>query len=440
MLVSIAFNWIVGVLIYNVRSQSRFFLSFGVVLNLALLLHYKYSNFFIENFNKTIGVIFDVNFNFSNVLMPLGISFFTFHSISYLIDIYRNQSKPMANPLDVGLYISLFPQLIAGPIVRYHDISAQIDARTNSWNRFSSGVERFVFGLGKKVLLANSFGNIANIVFNTGVHELTLISSWLGMICYSLQIYYDFSGYSDMAIGLGRMFGFELLENFNYPYMATSIRDFWKRWHLSLSAWFRDYLYIPLGGSRMSSARTRMNLFVVFLLCGLWHGASWNFVIWGCLHGCFLVLERGKFGSLLKILPPFVGRFYSIMVVMFAWVFFRSDSAIYAAEYMCSLLGFFHGGTFSPGLELQLTNQFYLKFIMGIILSTPILTFLSSDWNTRKYPIPSPLLKTLVPEAFSTFSRLNLLFCRAICVVTVFFLSISELAITTFNPFIYFRF
>ena len=264
------------------------------------------------------------------VRLPIGISFFTFHALSYVLDIFRGKSRAAQNPSDVALYIFFFPQLIAGPIVRWSDIASQIANRIVGLDRFWEGIRRFIYGLAKKVLIANAMATAADKIFFVPSELLTPVAAWVGVICYTLQIYFDFSGYSDMAIGLGKMFGFELKENFRHPYAASSVRDFWHGWHISLSTWFRDYLYIPLGGNRCSAVRNHFNLLAVFFLCGLWHGASWTFVVWGLYHGCFLVIERTRIGSWIERMPKAVRHAYTLLVVVVGWAIFRADTLSHA--------------------------------------------------------------------------------------------------------------
>ena len=268
----------------------KFILMFSILTNLASLSYYKYSNFFIDNlylFFQSIGIESELLRGFPEIALPLGISFYTFQSMSYVIDVYRRDVQATSNYIDFACYVSLFPQLVAGPIVRYKDIAEQLKNRIITIPDFAYGIKRFTYGLAKKILIANNAGVVADQIFATPADNLSFAVSWFGIICYSLQIYFDFSAYSDMAIGLGRMFGFTFLENFNYPYIATSIKNFWQRWHISLSSWFRDYVYIPLGGNQKGAVRTYINLFIVFLLCGFWHGASWTFIVWGLYHGFF---------------------------------------------------------------------------------------------------------------------------------------------------------
>ncbi|MGB3546037.1 MAG: MBOAT family O-acyltransferase, partial [Saprospiraceae bacterium] len=285
---SIGFNFLLGRRIEREQTAGRAAkktLWLGVGLNLGLLVVFKYTVFFGENVNALLQLTRIPPFELPRIALPLGISFYTFQGLSYLIDVYRGEVRAQASLARLGLFISFFPQLIAGPIVRYRTFVDQLTERVRSWDRFAAGTERFIWGLSKKVLLANNFGRVADELFVLDSGSLSPAAAWTGLLCYSLQIYYDFSGYSDMAIGLGRLFGFELPENFNYPYAARSVRDFWRRWHITLGAWFRDYVYLPLGGSRVGSGRTYRNLLIVFVLTGLWHGAAWTFLLWGLWHG-----------------------------------------------------------------------------------------------------------------------------------------------------------
>ena len=295
---SITINYIVGRQIAKREGKkgAKNALILGLVLNLLLLGIFKYANFIIDNLNVVFDWIHLEPVKMNSIYLPIGISFFTFQAISYIVDVYKKKTPAQKNLIDLALYISLFPQLIAGPIVRYHDIAKQLRNRIPGIKKFASGVERFILGLAKKVLIANTFALVADKIFALEIAEMSTSMAWLGAVAYTFQIYFDFSGYSDMAIGLGRMFGFEILENFNFPYISKSIREFWRRWHISLSNWFRDYLYIPLGGNRKTQGRVFLNLLIVFFLTGFWHGAAWNFVIWGLFHGLFLVIERVGFG------------------------------------------------------------------------------------------------------------------------------------------------
>ncbi len=434
MLGSIVANWLFGLLIDKARQKGasgKGALIGGVIANLLPLAFFKYGNFLVDNLNSVLAPTGAAPIELAPVHLPIGISFFTFQAISYIVDVYRREADVQKNPVNLALYISLFPQLIAGPIVRYHDVALQILNRHTSLEDFKYGVLRFVSGLGKKVLIANSMGAVADHVFSLPTSTLPAYLAWLGMIAYTLQIYFDFSGYSDMAIGLGRMFGFHFLENFNYPYISRSIQEFWRRWHISLSSWFRDYLYIPLGGNRKGSARTYFNLVTVFFLCGLWHGASWTFVIWGLYHGFFLVLERSPAGKWLSRLPTVVRHFYALMVVMIGWVFFRAETLDYALGYVGAL---FHFST-PPYLDAQLfaatNHQFYIALFAGAVLSAPLIPWLR-DRLTYALPADSG---AAVPQFGVLISTVLLVWVSAILVF-----SSAELISGTHNPFLYFRF
>ena len=325
MLASIAANWLFGMLCVRkgVRKSGRGWLALSVVFNLGLLVGYKYTGFIVENLNALLGgAVIPV----PSVVMPIGISFFTFQAMSYVIDVYRKVTPVNRSILDVALYISFFPQLIAGPIVRYHDINQQIQSRTHTPEKFTSGVLIFIMGMAKKALIANAMAKLCDRVYALPGGELSTALAWAGALAYMLQIYFDFSGYSDMAIGLAKMFGFELLENFRYPYIARSIREFWQRWHISLSTWFRDYLYIPLGGNRKGKSRTYINQLAVMLLCGLWHGASWTFIVWGAYHALLQMMEKTRFGRALDKTWRPLQHLYVLLAVIIGWVFFRADT------------------------------------------------------------------------------------------------------------------
>jgi alginate O-acetyltransferase complex protein AlgI len=444
MLISILFNWGVGLAMSSARSRRIEFgiLSLAVAINLMVLAHYKYTSFLVSIVNELLGPLLHRTFETKALPLPVGISFFTFHAISYLVDIYRREAEALKSPLDMGLYISMFPQLVAGPIIRYYDVADQILRRGNTVERFASGVERFAFGLGKKVLIANTLGQIADQAFSTPPGTLSTSAAWLGIACYTLQIYFDFSGYSDMAIGLARMFGFELTENFNYPYIARSIREFWRRWHLSLSTWFRDYLYIPLGGNRGSGFRVRMNLFAVFFLCGLWHGASWNFAIWGIFHGVMLVLERGRLGRWIDAAPRSVSSAYTILVVMVGWVFFRAETLAGATAYLKAMFFQGHGQGLPPQLVAAMDPVAMTTLVAGIVLATPMFTFFARDWRSRRFPSHAnePLPDWCIRIQPTDAKSLPMLTARGTIASLILIISISQLALSTYNPFIYFRF
>jgi alginate O-acetyltransferase complex protein AlgI len=314
----------------------------AVAFNIGLLAFFKYANFAVHSLNTVLGYAYLQPVSFPHIALPIGISFFTFHALSYVIDIYRRKSRAAKNPCDTALYIFLFPQLIAGPILRWSDIAPQLVQRALTREGFAEGVKRFVMGFAKKMIVANVVAAPADKIFALPANELTLPLAWFGAICYTLQIYFDFSGYSDMAIGLGKMFGFKFLENFNYPYISLSIREFWRRWHMSLSGWFRDYLYIPMGGNHVSTGRNYFNLLTVFFLCGLWHGASWTFVIWGLYHGIFLVAERTRFGKIMDSLWRPLRHGYTLLAVICGWVIFRADTFSQAADFFKFMSGLGH--------------------------------------------------------------------------------------------------
>jgi alginate O-acetyltransferase complex protein AlgI len=430
MILSIIINFYAGILIDRAteKKKKRLLIVLSVAINLLLLFFFKYSHWIATFVGEIIPCFHLVVAQSSKIHLPIGISFFTFQAISYIVDVYRGHCKPQNKLLNLGLYISCFPQLVAGPIVRYNDVAQQILHREHSFQLFAGGVERFVYGLSKKVLIANPMAIVADSVFIPGYHNLAPETAWLGIICYTLQIYFDFSGYSDMAIGLGRMFGFHFQENFNYPYIANSIQDFWRRWHISLSEWFRDYLYITLGGNRISNKRTHINLVIVFFLCGLWHGASWNFVIWGLLHGFFLILERTSFSVWMKKNGRFFSHFYTLFIVVNSWVFFRVENLSDALDYFKAMY-FFSDKTFlNPLVYTKIDNLFILSLISGLILATPISPYLGKK------------LKNIFNEATAKFSATFFSAFKFSMIFLLLYLSISFLAVSAYNPFIYFRF
>ena len=431
MLFSIAANYLFGLLIDQARQRGRRGgLAFvcAVATNLGLLGFFKYANFLVDNLNPVLPVLGLAPMDIGRVHLPIGISFFTFQALSYIIDLYRNETTVQRSLLNFALYKALFPQLIAGPIVRYRDVAREIERRTVSLHDFASGVQRFIIGLGKKVLIANVMGRAADTIFATPAETLPATLAWTGAIAFMLQIYFDFSGYSDMAIGLGRMFGFHFLENFNYPYIARSVREFWRRWHISLSTWFRDYLYIPLGGNRHGPVRTGANLLLVFLLCGLWHGASWTFLIWGVYHGIFLVLERvPAVRRLLDRLPAPVQHAYVLLVVLVGWVFFRADTFAHALAYLEAMVDFSRPPLFNSQLFLALNNEFSLTLAAAVIGSTPVFMLLQR-WRTGRPIVPAPAMRWLAATAQ----------VGSLGFVLVY--SIAAVLGGAHNPFLYFRF
>lgn len=424
LLASLVVNYLAGLGMHHFKKQEKAVLVSAVVVNLGLLVVFKYANFITENLNQLL-VAWDVSpIKHEEIPLPIGISFFTFQAMSYLIDLYRRETKVQKNFFDLALYISLFPQLIAGPIVRYHDIAVQLRRRVRSAAKYVAGIERFVIGLAKKVLLANTFAAVADDVFNSPLEQIDTAMAVVGTVAYTFQIYFDFAGYSDMAIGLGRMFGFEFKENFNFPYIAKSIQEFWRRWHISLSTWFRDYLYIPLGGSRVNNTRLYVNLFIVFLCTGFWHGASWNFIIWGLFHGFFLVLERLWLGKWLGKLGPFVSKFYVLVVVMTGWIFFRAETLDSAWHITQEAFGVFLLDFEWAKVSYYFQNDFLICLAIGIASVLGLTEKLHAKASTyfSEYNIG-------IPHGLRYAGLMGLLI-----------LCMAYLSANTYNPFIYFRF
>jgi alginate O-acetyltransferase complex protein AlgI len=405
----------------------------SIAANLALLGYFKYFNFGTDACN---GVLASIGLScwqwrdVARVTLPLGISFYTFQSMSYTIDVYRGHVKATRNPLDFFCYVTLFPQLVAGPIVRYRHLAEQMTGRVCTLERLASGISRFTFGLAKKVLIANTVAATADRIFALPPQELTAASAWLGVIAYTLQIYFDFSGYSDMAIGLGRMLGFDIPENFNYPYIARSLQDFWRRWHISLSTWFRDYLYFPLGGSRCSTLRTYVNLMIVFFLCGLWHGASWNFVLWGLYHGLFLVLERLGVVSFLTRRRVVLCHLYALLVIMTGWVLFRAETLSQAGSMLAAMMGLARGSGSVPSVAAFLANDTRLALLAGVLFSLPVYPWVLRPWRSLAAPAGEP----------SAWRTLTYQAVRAAATGAALAVCAMALATGTYNPFIYFRF
>ncbi len=419
MIASIITNWFFGLMVNKKRENkklSKLLIALDVTFNLAILFLFKYLTFT----SNIIDSLFGVNLPIPDIALPIGISFFTFQAMSYVIDVYRKKGEVQTNILYVGLYISFFPQLIAGPIVRYETIADQIKNRKETLNDFFDGFARFVVGLSKKVLLANSFAILADQSFDAVKNgdSISVMFGWLGAIAYTLQIFFDFSGYSDMAIGLGRMFGFHFLENFDYPYISTSITEFWRRWHMSLGTWFRDYLYFPLGGSRCSKGRNIFNLFVVWFLTGLWHGANFTFIIWGLMYFVLLVVEKltGLHKKTGKILVVFKWL-YTILFVVLGWVLFRAESIGDAVNYLSSMFGL-SGNTLADGLFTGWFTQNMILLSIGIVLCTPLFRMLSQ--KTKNSNIVG--------------------FVKAGGLICLFVLSVASLVSSSYNPFIYFNF
>ena len=432
-IISIVSNYFIGLLIYDSQKEpyrkklSQLYLTVGLIVNIGLLASFKYANFIADNINVLFSLVSVPSINLEPVHLPLGISFFTFQAISYIVDVYRKETPSQRNIFNLALYISLFPQLIAGPIVRYHDISSQITSRSHSLELFAGGVQRFIYGLAKKMLIANPLGEVADNIFVLTGNDLTMPLAWIGILSYTLQIYFDFSGYSDMAIGLARMFGFRLLENFNYPYISTSLREFWRRWHISLSTWFRDYVYIALGGNRVSTFRVYANLLIVFILVGFWHGASWNFLIWGLFHGVFLAGEHAGFSNILKRIWKPIQHIYLLVVVIVGWVFFRADTFSHAIHYIRAMINISNYQTTPYQFTQVLTNEAIGVFTIGVILSGPVYLLI------RKYLVSIAGENTIKIAFFIDIPKLAF-------ISLLLFLSVLKIASSTYNPFIYFRF
>ena len=428
---SIAANYLFGRALDAPRRRTGV-LAVAVATNLALLGVFKYAAFLVDNLNAAAAVLGVAPLHLAPVHLPIGISFFTFHALSYLIDVSRRRVRAQRSPIDFGLYITLFPQLIAGPIVRYHDIAAQLAGRTVRRERFAAGVRRFVLGLGKKTLIADTLALPADAIFALPPASLTASLAWAGALLYTLQIYCDFSAYSDMAIGLARMLGFEFLENFDYPYVSRSVTEFWRRWHISLSRWFRDYLYIALGGNRRGTLRTSLNLVTVFFLCGLWHGASWTFVVWGLFHGAFLVLERAGLGSRLARLSAPLRHAYTLAVVVVGWVLFRAPTLAVAGAFLAAMAGFGHGSGLEYRLDLYGGPDVALAVVAGVLASTPLVPLLA-----RRV---ADAVGRLRPGRAAVGLEVAAAAAEVAALAAVFVASGAAVAASTYNPFIYFRF
>lgn len=420
MILSIILNYFCGQDIYEKRDNARAMkmsLMFGVVMNLLILGFFKYYGLFMD----TINAILPIDIPYRVLALPIGISFYTFQAMSYLIDVYRKEVKPQENILYFALYISMFPQLIAGPIVRYIDIEEQLKERSINSTKFGEGAMYFIRGLAKKVVLANTFGSVYEQVAAMQMGSFSTLTAWVGAIAYAFQIYFDFGGYSDMAIGLGKMFGFEFLPNFNYPYIAKSITDFWRRWHISLSTWFREYVYIPLGGNRCTPSRHILNLLIVWMLTGLWHGAQWNFMFWGLYYGVILILEKYLWGNKIEKLPSAVQHIYAFVLVLFGWVFFFSPTLGYAGQYLKVMFGIGAKGIFDKqGFFMIFTN--WLLIVIAVLASAPrgykLLKKITGCWQSEE-------VRAIVTCAVY---------------IAMFLLCIAFLVTETYNPFLYFRF
>ncbi len=431
---SITVNYALGLRIDRAESRhsARFYIVAGMFFNLGLLGYFKYANFFLDNLNWLLVESSLPSIRFDRIGLPLGISFFTFQALSYLIDVYRGQEQGQASFTKLALYISMFPQLVAGPIVRYGQISKQLESRSTTIDGVAAGMSRFVTGLAKKVLIANQVGLTADIVFELPPAELVLPVAWLGIVCYTLQIYFDFSGYSDMAIGLGAMFGFRFPENFRYPYTARSVTEFWQRWHISLSTWFRDYLYIPLGGNRVSPLRVYRNLLLVFVLCGFWHGASWNFVVWGLLHGGILIGERRWFARHSRLPFGWANHLYVLLLVMITWAIFRAENLPHALQFLAALAGANGVSTAQTHLGMYLSQGLVLTIAVGAVGACPMVPALRELQQRAAGRLADSKL------ALPWHAGVELL--RTAGTVALLSASIVFMSAATHQPFIYFRF
>ncbi len=419
LIVSVIFNFFIGVGIEKYRSKSIFVC--GIAGNLSLLVCFKYAGFFVFNLNIALSAFSFNTVSLGAILLPIGISFYTFHSISYLIDVRHEKSPAQKNIFDMALYIVLFSQLVAGPIIRYNVFAPQLLGRQSSLIKFGNGIERFIIGLGKKVLIANTLARLADESFNQDIHNMSTLLSWIGAVSYTFQIYFDFSGYSDMAIGLSKLFGFDFPENFNMPYIANSIKDFWKRWHISLSSFFRDYVYIPLGGNKKGIKRTYFNLIFVFFLTALWHGANYTFIVWGMIHGCFLIIERLGFDKILSKTPSFFRIIYVFLIVLLAWISFRADSLDQALHYYRSLLPNHND------LKIELAASY---FTTDVIIAMGFAVFFSFNvWKPVHLFFNKSKFRLELSQALSSFFLLIILYFSIIYVMS-----------GTYNPFIYYQF
>ena len=434
---SILLNYCAAIIIdrYRDRPAGRRLLILAVTVNVAALGVFKYADFAVGNLNASLRWLGTGPVPLPGLVLPIGISFFTFHAVSYVVDVYRRDAAAQKGPVQAALYLLLFPQLIAGPIIRYREIADQLARRRVSMDDMAAGVQRFVIGLGKKMLVANIVAVPVDRIFAMPSDQLTAGHAWLAMVCYTVQIYFDFSGYSDMAIGLARMFGFRFPENFRHPYSARSIQDFWRRWHISLSAWFRDYVYVPLGGNRGTPRRTYLNLVAVFFLCGLWHGANWTFVVWGLYHGLFLVLERRGGAAWLAARPAALGHVYAVLVVLVGWVFFRADSMTAAAGILRAMAGASPAlpTPFSPGWYL--TPEVVLALAAGVVGSMPWVQGVRA-----RFALASAGHRPPATGHRDAAVGWGPSFAVTAALWIVLLGSLSLVAARTYNPFIYFRF
>lgn len=409
---SFTLNYLFAKMIY--KNKSKTYLMIGVIINILILVYFKYTNFLIFNVNQ----IFKLSINFLDIVMPIGISFFTFQEVSYLIDVYKERVTPSSSLLNYATYVCLFPQLVAGPIVRYSQINEQLKSREHSFNNFSVGVTRFVLGLSKKVILANLLGTMYDEL--STITQYTVLLFWLKAIGYTLQLYLDFSAYSDMAIGLGHMFGFSFTENFNYPLIANSITDFWRRWHITLSSFFKDYVYIPLGGNRVSFVKWLRNIFVVWFLTGLWHGASWNYILWGLYFALLLLIEKKVLKKRLEK-HRVLSHVYTLFLVIISFVIFKNESIVELKKNLIGMFNFVNYKLFDSTV-LYYLKSYAILVLVSVLASTPLLKNIAIKLSKRK--------------VFKNFS----IILEPALIIILLVISTSSLISSTYNPFLYFRF
>ena len=423
MLFSITMDFFMGQMVAkskarNNRKAAKRFLTISIVVNLSILAFFKYADFIIGTINSVAGLSLPM----LSIPLPIGISFFTFQTMSYVIDVYKGATKVQKNWVNYGTYVSMFPQLIAGPIVQYKTIAEQMEHRKENASDFAEGIHRFLLGMGKKVLLANTIGRLCDAVMALEITQVPVLTAWLGAIAYTFQIYFDFSGYSDMAIGLGKMFGFHFLENFNYPYISRSITEFWRRWHISLSSWFKEYVYIPLGGNRRGVLLQARNILVVWMLTGIWHGASWNYVLWGVYYGILLMLEKFLLKPVLKHLPGVLQNVYTMVLVIFGWVLFKCEDLSYCFSYLKAMVGGFHAGWI--GRESMYLLRNYGALLVILLFGCTM--------------IPKKIGHRITGK-FGETSWIGLVL-RIVWYGGIFLISLAYLVDATYNPFLYFRF
>ena len=420
MILSILLNYFCGMDIENKsenEAKAKRSLVFAITVNIVLLVFFKYFGFLVESTNT----LFGISIPYRELALPIGISFYTFQEISYIVDVYRGKVKAQQSLVKYALYVSMFPQLVAGPIVCYGDIEKQLTARKISGRKLGQGAMLFIIGLSKKAVLANTLGKIFEEISSTSASNLTVLMAWLGCITYAFQIYFDFSGYSDMAIGLGRMFGFEFKKNFDVPYISKSITEFWRRWHISLSSWFREYVYIPLGGNHVTISRNIVNLLIVWMLTGIWHGANWNYVLWGCYYGALLLIEKLVLKKVLNRLPGIIQRIYTMFFVVIGWIIFKCEDMAYGISYLKAMFGGFGQGLWNNE-TLYLLGNYAVLFVLAILGSTML---------------PKKAAGVVLGGRKRTWAE-NVIYIAFYAVI--FFVSVAYLVDATYNPFLYFRF